>query len=232
VIQTTPLSLPRTGRPDQPTHVYLVRDDVEIATIMTQSHRHLSRQIVVARNWAEVTNTFRMHPRSICVDFQHLEDTALYDITNTVATLSRLMGLDHTVTITLGVGWDTPLSLIRAARKNRIFGIVPTGQDYGVDECLRGMYFQWDGLAYWPQHIIRTLRDNTKPVAPSQEFQLTERQQQIFDLVTTRGCSNKQLARFLDLSESTVKLHMGAIFKKYGVKNRTQLAVFAKPATQ
>ena len=57
---------------------------------------------------------------------------------------------------------------------------------------------------------------------------LTVRQSQVLQLVQDRGASNKTIARMLGLSESTVKLHMGAILKKYGVKNRTQLAVFSK----
>ena len=56
---------------------------------------------------------------------------------------------------------------------------------------------------------------------------LTPRQTQILNLVASRGASNKVIARMLNLSESTVKLHLGIIFKKYGVKNRTQLAVSA-----
>lgn len=66
------------------------------------------------------------------------------------------------------------------------------------------------------------------------QLYLTIRQKQIFDIVTTRGVSNKHIANMLNIKESTVKLHMGSILKKYGVKNRTQLAVFAKqqPITQ
>jgi DNA-binding CsgD family transcriptional regulator len=57
---------------------------------------------------------------------------------------------------------------------------------------------------------------------------LTTRQQQIFDLIVNRGASNKAIARILNISESTVKLHMTAILKKNSVRNRTQLAVFSK----
>jgi DNA-binding NarL/FixJ family response regulator len=57
---------------------------------------------------------------------------------------------------------------------------------------------------------------------------LTVRQAQVLQLVQERGASNKAIAKLLNLSESTVKLHMGAILKKYGVQNRTQLALFSK----
>ena len=57
---------------------------------------------------------------------------------------------------------------------------------------------------------------------------LTPRQRQILEIVATRGISNKSIARMLHISESTVKLHMSGILKKFGLRNRTQLALFAR----
>jgi two-component system nitrate/nitrite response regulator NarL len=57
---------------------------------------------------------------------------------------------------------------------------------------------------------------------------LTPREQQVLDLLIERGSTNKQIARNLHIVESTVKLHMSSILKKYGAKNRTQLMVFAR----
>jgi DNA-binding NarL/FixJ family response regulator len=62
----------------------------------------------------------------------------------------------------------------------------------------------------------------------SNPHKLTPRQKQVFDLIVNRGASNKSIARILQISESTVKLHMTAILKKNSVRNRTQLAVFSK----
>ena len=60
---------------------------------------------------------------------------------------------------------------------------------------------------------------------------LTPRQRQILEIVATRGISNKSIARMLHISESTVKLHMSGILKKFGLRNRTQLALFARNYT-
>jgi DNA-binding NarL/FixJ family response regulator len=77
--------------------------------------------------------------------------------------------------------------------------------------------------------ILELLKPKKKPVEKKKDvITLTVRQAQILQLIQDRGASNKTIARMLGLSESTVKLHMGAILKKYGVKNRTQLAVFSK----
>lgn len=76
--------------------------------------------------------------------------------------------------------------------------------------------------------MMDLLKDPKPQKSSSVEVKLTARQHQIFDIITTRGASNKHIAKMLNISESTVKLHVGSIFKKYGVRNRTQLAVFAK----
>ena len=42
----------------------------------------------------------------------------------------------------------------------------------------------------------------------------------------TEGASNKHIARKIDIAEGTVKVHLKAILRKIGVKNRTQAAVW------
>jgi len=81
-----------------------------------------------------------------------------------------------------------------------------------------------------PHRCILDLLKNKPKQAKSTDdkIKLTPRQLQIMDMICTKGASNKSIARILDISESTVKLHVGHIFKKYGVRNRTQLAVFSR----
>lgn len=69
----------------------------------------------------------------------------------------------------------------------------------------------------------------TKKLTPSaNQIMLTSRQAQILKIICDRGASNKSIARQLDLSESAIKQHIGCILKKYGLTNRTQLALFVK----
>lgn len=56
---------------------------------------------------------------------------------------------------------------------------------------------------------------------------LTERQCEVLALIV-RGHSNKQIARTIRISEKTVKAHVTAIFKTFGVINRTQAAGMAR----
>lgn len=78
--------------------------------------------------------------------------------------------------------------------------------------------------------FITDLIKKKKEIKPLDRLtiKLTPRQHQISDIVSSRGASNKVIAKMLGISESTVKLHVGAILKKHGLKNRTQLAVFSK----
>ena len=58
------------------------------------------------------------------------------------------------------------------------------------------------------------------------EVQLTPRQTDVLGLLS-RGLSNKEIARELDLAEGTVKLHVTALLKVLGVANRTHAVVKA-----
>ena len=55
---------------------------------------------------------------------------------------------------------------------------------------------------------------------------LTEKETAVLKLLGT-GFSNKQIARELNYSESTVKNRLSIIFEKIGVQDRTQAAIFA-----
>jgi len=56
---------------------------------------------------------------------------------------------------------------------------------------------------------------------------LTARQQEVLALLA-RGLPNKLIARELDLSESTVKVHLLAIYRVLAVRNRTEAVVAAQ----
>ncbi|MFQ3787611.1 response regulator transcription factor [Halomonas sp. A29] len=53
---------------------------------------------------------------------------------------------------------------------------------------------------------------------------LTERERAVA-LAVAEGRSNKEVARQLDITERTVKAHLGAVFRKLGVRDRMQLVL-------
>ncbi|HET9843120.1 MAG TPA: response regulator transcription factor, partial [Gammaproteobacteria bacterium] len=54
---------------------------------------------------------------------------------------------------------------------------------------------------------------------------MTPREEQIAELIAT-GSSNRRIAEKLCISERTVKAHLGVIFRKIGISDRLQLALY------
>ena len=67
---------------------------------------------------------------------------------------------------------------------------------------------------------------NPTPVRTSDADKLTPREREILAELAA-GRANKEIARKLDVAESTVKIHLQSILKKLGVHNRVQAAIYA-----
>jgi DNA-binding NarL/FixJ family response regulator len=123
---------------------------------------------------------------------------------------------------------DTPVQLIKELRKTDISGIVPSAVFWGIEIGTGAVHTILNTGSHWPKDIIASLPGNiAKPVVVKSQFKLTGRQQQIVDLICTRGLSNKRIATTLRIAESTVKIHVSAALKAYGVRTRVQLALTA-----
>lgn len=59
------------------------------------------------------------------------------------------------------------------------------------------------------------------------QVSITPRQREVLALVA-QGKSNKAVARDLDLTENTVKIHVAAVLKALGVRNRTEAVMAAR----
>jgi two-component system nitrate/nitrite response regulator NarL len=73
--------------------------------------------------------------------------------------------------------------------------------------------------------IARALREQSRPVRVD-EAGLTPRERQMLDLIAD-GLSNKGIARQLDLSLGTVKVHVKHLFRKLRLRTRVEVAVWA-----
>ena len=73
--------------------------------------------------------------------------------------------------------------------------------------------------------LARALREETRPKTAT-EAKLTNREEQILGLIAT-GMSNKQVARELDITEGTAKVHVKNLLKKLNLRTRLEAAVWA-----
>ncbi len=74
-----------------------------------------------------------------------------------------------------------------------------------------------------PQAAARLMQAVSAPESPEQ---LTERETEVLRLMA-QGQANKEIARSLNISEKTVKVHVSNILSKLGVQSRTQATLYA-----
>ena len=75
------------------------------------------------------------------------------------------------------------------------------------------------------EHLARAMRRQDQP-APAEQPRLTPREREVLDLIAN-GLNNKLIARELDLSEGTVKVHVKHLLKKLGLRSRLEAALWA-----
>lgn len=222
-----------TAIDDRPVHLYFGRelDELKLTPELLEKIDSMSRKVYICKSWSDLPEHLKKQPKSICFSHTELEYSSAMEIVNMVQTLSKLVGLAEEIKIAVGVGADLSYDQIKLLQKSGVHGIIPRSCDFGWDECEKGAAALWAGIPYWPKHIVDRLpgaRPKKAVTGKLPDIRLTARQEQILRLVVERGVSNKIIARTLNIGESTVKLHLGNIFRKYGVKNRTQLALFAQ----
>ncbi len=66
----------------------------------------------------------------------------------------------------------------------------------------------------------------TTPKTPPPTGNLTPKELEVTQLIGS-GASNREIAQQLFISESTVKTHVNSIFTRLGLKNRSQVAIYA-----
>lgn len=66
-----------------------------------------------------------------------------------------------------------------------------------------------------------------RPVADRPDVSLTPREAEVLAALC-RGLTNKEIARSMDLSEPTIKLHVKTLYRRLGAANRTQAAMIGR----
>ncbi|CFX12221.1 Transcription regulator LuxR, C-terminal [Syntrophomonas zehnderi OL-4] len=77
-----------------------------------------------------------------------------------------------------------------------------------------------------PRVAKRLIKEINRSEQIQDTVKLTRREKDVLALLV-KGSSNKDMAETMFISEKTVKNHLTSIFRKLGVKDRTQAAVYA-----
>ena len=156
------------------------------------------------------------------------DDTDVCEITNMISTLYKFSKHPGDLTQAVIVKESSDLGIIKSLHSTIIKGFVPASLWLGIQETEYYLKELMAGRRHSHKNILEKSNKTPKKVRNSKEtIHLTERQKQISRIICNRGISNKAIAKLLNISESTVKLHISAVFKKFGIRNRTQLALCA-----
>jgi two-component system nitrate/nitrite response regulator NarL len=123
------------------------------------------------------------------------------------------------------LGVELNRTVCEAAHKAGAWGHLPMTSS--VEVMAAALRLIIAGGAYFPAlHAIALPGDRGAPASNPAEL-LSERQRQVLAEIE-HGRSNKEIAGKFGISVATVKLHVKAIFKALGAKNRTEAARLAR----
>lgn len=115
---------------------------------------------------------------------------------------------------------------IKQALDDGAIGYIP--KSCSSHEMLAALRIVLQGDVYIPAKLLGKLGTSLSPVAASTDIEnntsqtlLTARQIEVLELMA-RGLPNKSIANTLNVAEGTVKLHVAAILRELGARNRTQ----------
>lgn len=118
-------------------------------------------------------------------------------------------------------------SVVSQVKSHGAFGFIPKSSD--MRSLISAINQVLNGEPYFPEGLIAdagACNDLAEKIAA-----LTPQQYKVLGMLSD-GLLNKQIAYELNVSEATIKAHMTAIFRKLGVKNRTQAVILLKEMSE
>jgi len=156
------------------------------------------------------------------LDFLERKNMSVDEVLSMISALTKFIS-NKIIDIAVVVLKPCDKDLFTTLKRNGVLGIIPGLRFFGKEHSISAYINLQKGESHWPDIALEPeLRRIEKK---KKSIDLTDRQYEIFNLVARRGLSNKKIAEKLSISEETVKFHVGSILKKYGVRNRTQLAL-------
>ena len=106
-------------------------------------------------------------------------------------------------------------------KRNNVLGVIPGLRFFEKQNSISAYDELSNGNEHWPELVIE--KELVRVEIKQKNLKLTNRQYEIFNLISRMGLSNKKIAQQLNIKEDTVKYHVGNILKIYGLRNRNQL---------
>ena len=123
------------------------------------------------------------------------------------------------------------IALTSFADKDKVSDMLASGavgyllKDSEPAELLAAVRSASAGGAPLDPRVAVTLLPSRQPTSVVE--QLSSREREVLALAT-QGLANKQIGRSLGIAERTVKVHLGNVFRRIGVSDRTSAALWAR----
>ena len=162
-----------------------------------------------------VALTQRLRPDILLLDVAMPGGTGLDALTR----VGQMAGV-RTVILTAGVEEEERARAFRLGARGILLKDAATDLLFdGIRAVMRGDYWLWRTSASAAETMAT-------PPRPRNAVSLTPREQDVLRGIVD-GCSNREIAIRLGISEDTIKHHVSSLFDKTGASTRVELALFA-----
>lgn len=164
----------------------------------------------------------KLKPDVILLDL-HMPDTSGLQV---IALLREEAPLAQIIMLTVSEDAEDLLEALRAGARGYLLKNIET--DFLLDAIARAAKAESVMSPVMANKLADAIRAPAKEIShiDSGIERLTVREREVI-IMLARGASNKEIARSLDLVESTVKIHVQGILRKLNLSSRVQAAVFA-----
>ena len=186
------------------------------------------------------TDTQLLEADSLAAAMAHVETMEGLDLLLLDLSLPDADGLEGLKTLRETFPW-LPVAIVSAYQERQLVldaitlgavGYIPKSTPR--EQLLAALQQILQGQLYLPADIMRRPPPRAIPAAagedsedkPSRLPRLTDKQLDVLGCMS-QGMSNKQIARELDIAETTVKTHVSAILRKLGATSRVHAIVMA-----
>lgn len=164
----------------------------------------------------------KLKPDVILLDL-HMPDTSGLQV---IALLREEAPLAQVIMLTVSEDAEDLLEALRAGARGYLLKNIET--DFLLDAIARAAKAESVMSPVMANKLADAIRAPAKEIShiDSGIERLTVREREVI-IMLARGASNKEIARSLDLVESTVKIHVQGILRKLNLSSRVQAAVLA-----
>ena len=200
--------------------ILIVDDEPNIRDLLTTSLRFAGFAVrAVATGAQTISAVLEEEPDLILLDL-HMPGAHGF------SGLIQLRGQMPDIPVAVVSGSDEPY-VVRRAIDYGASGFIPKSSSLQLIAEAVGEILE--GEVWLPEALAGVLDESSEDETKFAEAiaSLTPQQFRVLNMLT-EGLLNKQIAAELEVSEATIKAHVTAIFRKLGVRSRTQAAVAAR----